>query len=295
MKVASSRATFERWERHAAFSSGWTMFLNKLLRSPVLWWLVAALLIAAGTHVWMSIPPSPRFVIQADENSFLLGFSADGTTLATQRPETEDFFPRLDWKGPIHLWSVATGEDLGALPQSGVQGDGECWSARNGNVRIGTVENGAKRGGSASIEPMSAGVLWDWCPNPMTRDLGMSYNVATKPPDHNVIAAERTFGRDWIGDVVLWDVGQGRLLAVLQSFDRHAEARFSPDGKALAVNSFNGVNLYDPTTGQRRAELFRAFGPVFIPGAHLLAAFTTDPTERQLNRVRLGSRSGVAA
>lgn len=67
-------------------------------------------------------------------------------------------------------------------------------------------------------------------------------------------------GAGWIdqpfGELRLWDVGKGRMIATVQAAKGLRSVAFSPDGKHLASGELDGtVPLRDPTNGEVRATL----------------------------------------
>jgi WD40 repeat protein len=296
-------------------------------RLAVLSWFLLAVTLAALTGLWWSLPPTPRLIIEVDATSYLMGFSPDGTLLVTQGVSPG----RLSWAGPIRLWSVATGREMGCFFQDGPSPAPARWSAEGGRILIpetdsewrrkvldvatdqdamdvgkspwitpdGTtlalcVLGDAKNFGEPKecIWPVPADEVWDRFPEVGAGPVRVG-NVASMPPDHNLLVAERTRGPGWTapdGELMLWDVRQGRERAHLgRVSSSSSQACFSSDAESLAVDSqdynasrpgIRSVRLIDVATGQERATFVGARCPLFIQGGRALAAFYPDPTEQ---------------
>jgi WD40 repeat protein len=279
------------------------MPLKQCFRTLMFWWALAGFAVAVLAATWPWVPPSPRLVIDVDEGSYFLGFSPDGALLAIQRPELWNGW-QLNWAGPIQLWSLATGKKVGTLPRRNLEKELPCWSARNGNILIHVMaqksasrpearnstelpwawKNGSWSRLSTSgdaldvrtlIEPVSAGDVWDGFSDRVGGESAGLNNISSKPPDHQLFAA-----RTLDVDLILWDAAQRRVHANLGNISP-IFAVFSPDGQTLAVENGNtdDVNLFDVTSGQKRATFTGGHAPVFVPSSRNVATFYPDPVE----------------
>src|SRR5262249_14066614 len=80
------------------------------------------------------------------------------------------------------------------------------------------------------------------------------------------------------GAIVLWEVGTWRKLRTLGPREELISSlAFSPDGKTLAVGTFEETYLLDARTGKKRAPVKkRVFGLTFTPDGKTLLMVTAD-------------------
>src|SRR5207244_3379318 len=83
----------------------------------------------------------------------------------------------------------------------------------------------------------------------------------------------RTLATGGDDGVRLWDTASGQVRAVLKGA---FGPLFSPDSKTLATGSYDGVRLWDVASGQLKATLTGAFGPLFSPDGRTLATGVDD-------------------
>lgn len=108
-------------------------------------------------------------------------------------------------------------------------------------------------------------ILWDVQTGTQKQTLGggsvYRVDAVEFSPDGRMLA--RTNNRqvkphETVGEVSLWDAASGALKRTLTGHTRFDEGRplaFSPDGKTLAVGSWNEVKLWDPQTGMLKGTL----------------------------------------
>jgi hypothetical protein len=203
------------------------MPLKQRIRTPMFWWVLSGFAVVVLAVIWAWLPLVPRLVMDVDEGSYLLGFSSDGTLLATQQPvELIGAMHDLNAKGPIQLWSMATGKATGRLLEESTQGNRPCWSAHNGNILITAADAGAGheadavatlglRSGSVrylwkdqdvgGVLAFDAGCLFDFLPVTLAGKPALSEHFASQPPDHNLVVASRTTELNR-RNLILWDL-----------------------------------------------------------------------------------------
>jgi WD40 repeat protein len=167
-----------------------------------------------------------------------VAFSPDGRTLATTATHDDR---------DVRLWDVATGEKTATLPRS----KGPAWATLNrlvspdGRFRVETDRRydfeslttfDASTGRRLATLEGHPDRLNDWAFAPGGRILATGGGYTAHPWPVNPA-----------GDVRIWDVRTGRLLARL---DRHwgavSDVEFAPDGRTLATASYDGtIKLWD--------------------------------------------------
>jgi len=196
---------------------------------------------------------------RADEPNSV-AFSADGLTLASG-----------SYGGSIRLWDVATGRELGALGGGfgpiAFSPDGKTLAARGGENTVGLWELASGReirtfaGHTASVtsvafapdgKTLAAGsfdktiLLWDVSSGGEVRSLS-GHSTAV---DSLAFSADgRILASSSLVEAMLWDVGSGRRLRVLDN--GFSPVAFSPDGRNLATGRMSGqISLWDVLSGR---------------------------------------------
>jgi WD40 repeat protein len=154
---------------------------------------------------------------------------ADGKTLATTGADHE-----------VRLWDAATGKPLGSFRH---QDDG-AWRAAHAFTADGKT--------LVTWDPARGLGLW-------RPDNGqLQRQPVGAPADAELLdVAQRgdlvVLGR--FGEVIVWDVGAGRLLHKLPAAERVFQALLSPDGRLLATCHAKGSDLWDVATGNHLRHL----------------------------------------
>jgi WD40 repeat protein len=152
------------------------------------------------------------FEAQADNDSFSIVFSPDGTLLADSGHD-----------GRIRLWDVASGQVTRTLAH-GTQPDvHDIAFSPDGQLLVSVGTDYTVR-------------LWDVASGQTLHTMGHSdglYGVAFSPDGSLVASAscDRT--------VKLWDVASGRMLSSLRHGDEVTSVAFSPDGSLLASGAYD--------------------------------------------------------
>jgi WD40 repeat protein len=297
-------------------------------RLSLFWTCLIAFMLAAFATLWWWLPFQPRCIIDAESDSYLLGFSPDGTMLLTQRIDD----PHWHFTGPIQLWSVATQQQCASFMGTGDVlfpvrwgSDGNSLLATRrdaGRLQVFDVATGREcanvSGESGWIFPggrtlgFNTGAwgttsvkLWDM---PMNREIG-TYGVgrplAISSDGKRLVTAHSLPGNPQPEELFLWDVPSGRLLARLgtTAFFNPGDPFFSPDSQFLAVGTGGQqprVYLYDAATGQEVDKL-SARQPQFTPQGHTLVtlhsigyvAFRDAAKGRELHNCQIASGLSV--
>jgi WD40 repeat protein len=296
-------------------------------RLSLFWTCLVAFTLVAFAALWWWLPFQPRCIIDVEPDSYLLGFSPDGTMLLTQEIDK----PRQHWTGPIQLWSVATQQQCPSFMGRGDVVPPARWGADGnsllairrgvGGIQVFDVTTGREcanvPGESGWIFPggrtlgFNTGAsgtttvkLWDI---PMNREIG-TYGVggqlAMSSDGKRLVTAHSAPGNPQPdGPLFLWDVPSGRLVARLGTTENPG-VQFSPDSQFLAVatgGQQSPVCLYDAATGQEVDKLSGAQQPRFTGQGHTLitlhsstcVAFRDTATGRQLHSCQIASGLSV--
>lgn len=106
--------------------------------------------------------------------------------------------------------------------------------------------------------------------------------LASFSPDGRILAAADTgwYGDTYLGEVRLFDVVSGDLLAILTHEDAVQAMTFSPDGRILATADNDTVVLWDVGNSQKLTSLSGHTAPVwsviFSPDGRVLASVGDD-------------------
>ncbi len=245
---------------------------------------------------------SGRLILRGHEERVdALAFSGDGRRIAT-----------ASWDRTVRVWDPATGQLIqtlrgaaGALTCVAIAPDGRvAASGRDRSITIWDAFGKAIQtlgGHQRNVTTLSyshdgrwlasAGedgevIVRDATTNRVT-EAGLkmrvfAYSMAFSPDDTRLAVA---FGA---GGVVLQDLAADRVERTLrlQGSDQHVTGlAYSPDGRSLAFGTeFEGVQIWDPRTGQRIRELKGHEGEVlavaYSPDGRCLASGGTDRTVR---------------
>ncbi len=261
---------------------------------------------AGAVVLWYLLPYQPRFTLPSTENSVAAGFSPDGKILATKLKPA--YWPNSgrkhgDENGPVHLWDVDTGEEIGHFSTNGRFADHIEFSSDGTILVIGSLSpDGGERTYSIierktcqALASIQGGTQLDL--NCLTPD-GKTFLFT--PPGHE------------LGRAKLWDIPAGSERLTLDCWP----ACFSPDGEwfltmesgtqikfrstatglclrtipltskahechAITISPggalvlghlYTAVKVWDPSTGQEIASLARASNPRFSHNGKRLAA-----------------------
>lgn len=215
-----------------------------------------------------------------------MAFAPDGKTLAT-----------CTRQGEVKLWDVASAKERRALSQSGrfVLGlaflpDGKTlatsWSEpfdKDGKTLTGSYLGRDVKGYRGGIK------LWDTSTGKergvLQRRPPRGVNHIALSPDGKILAAREFWrekdGKDSRDNIALWDMATGKILRDLNIKDPGSMA-FAPDGKTLAINTGEGVELFDAATGRKRGKLgdgkASLFALAFAPDGKTLAGCKLQST-----------------
>jgi WD40 repeat protein len=241
------------------------------------------LVYAAGKAIHLlEVESGPKSVtLPGDAKGFTaVAFTADGQTVASGSDDPAG-------AGEVKLWDAATGRERALLRghRSRISclaftadgrtlasgSDGEVWE--NGKITKGgySVTKGGYSG-EVRIWSVATGRERHALDGPV-RD----FTCVAFTADGKTLAAGCARGVDpwgaWPGEVHLWDVASGRLLATLRAEKATVTCvAFTADGKTLAAGEDGGaVTLWDVSAGKRRATLKG------VPGGTVSClAFTAD-------------------
>src|SRR6266487_143187 len=90
----------------------------KTLVLGLLMWCAGALIL------WFTLPYKPRAVLSAPEQMTVAAFAPNGKSIATK---SKTVMPAIkgpgvvpdEWNGPIRIWDVDTGKQIGFFPEEG--------------------------------------------------------------------------------------------------------------------------------------------------------------------------------
>jgi WD40 repeat protein len=198
-----------------------------------------------------------------------LAFSPDQSTLAAAGQD-----------GIVHLWNIATHQQVGTLTNGSGLGFTEvtfspggrilATASGDGTIRIWDLATDREIGKPVTLTPRA--------PETSTSAPGESVSIVDMAfsPDGKLLA---TVGQN--GSALLWDVATGRPAGTLAAGGAVNQVAFSPDGKLLATVTQNGVVLlWDVATGHRAGTLAAMGGAVkqvaFSPDGATLATVSQN-------------------
>jgi WD40 repeat protein len=270
---------------------------SKVLSIGVLVWIAGAVIL------WYSLPYQPRFILPGTDDSVVAGFSPDGKILATKLNKPAIWDPKTrnrhaDENGPIRLWDIDTGQEIGSFSTNGRFAEGVEFSG-DGTILVidALLPDGSERVLSI-IDRMAVHEL-------------ASIPIERQMYQNNLAADGRTLVLySGPGHVKLWDLSLRRERLTLDCWPacfspdgewfvshesqdsikvrstatgfstrefttngRHLQATaISPDGSMLICDAYTGVKVWDPVTGRQLASLERSWGPKFSRNAKRLTA-----------------------
>ena len=189
-----------------------------------------------------------------------LAMSPDGKTAAWTN----------DGKESVVISELASGKVLANLEAKRMPVFSSAFSPDGDRVVFGcgaSASNGQPAGGEIRVidlktgkeqATLKGGLVWVWA-------------VAFSPDGKNLASA------DVYGNVVLWDLAQGKRKKTLQSFNARMREKdingayavaFSPDGDTLAAGTVQGLKLWDLKTGKSVGGVNRPAGTVLSVAFH---------------------------
>jgi hypothetical protein len=209
--------------------------LAKAMLVGLLAWLVGAV------GLWYWLPYQPRFTLPGSENC-VSGFSPDGRILATTHFAIDaidsDSALNLKENGPVRLWDLDTGEELGNFPTNARFAEHVEFSSDSAIlvIRYLDIPDGEKRTCSI-IERKTQQELATIATRREFYLDGLTPHgsiFAFNPPEHG---PELT---------TLWDIQAGREILTFNSW----RARFSPDGRWFVTGeSDSEMRIRSSSTG----------------------------------------------
>ena len=188
-------------------------------------------------------------------------FSPDGRTIAVGK-----------WDSPIQLWDLETGElkrELKEVSES-IYGlvfshDGRLAAAGREGVYIWDAATGQLK--TRFETPVD---LWGW------RRYPEDYRIAFLPDNRSIATLTHKLYDQQVNAVVhIWDVETGQNQ--LEFGGRLTEARFAPDGSAVAAYEGGKARLWDLKTGEELTAFEEGFSrPVFSEDSRLMAVSRYD-------------------
>jgi WD40 repeat protein/tRNA A-37 threonylcarbamoyl transferase component Bud32 len=203
-----------------------------------------------------------------------VAFAADGQTVASGSDDPAG-------AGEVKLWDTTTGRERAALRGHRSRISCLAFTADGGTLASGSDgavwENGGitQRGDSGEVR------LWDVATGRERHAIEgplRNFTCVAFTADGKTLAAGSAQGREprgmaRPGEVTLWDVSSGRLIATLRAENATVTCvAFTADGKTLAAGEDGGaVTLWNVTSAKQRATLKGAPG-----GTVSCLAFTAD-------------------
>ncbi len=198
--------------------------------------LAALMLLAALIYGWYALG-GPLAIFRGHGGPiYTVAFAPDGRTLASYGAD-----------GVVRLWDVSSGRPTAILPRS----EQPAWANRD---RLVSADGRFRVEPERRYEAKRLTILDASTGRRLARLDGHpdQLNGWAFAPDGKILATAGGYtAHPWpvnrAGDVRIWDVGSGRLLARL---NRHwgavSDLAFSPDGRMLATASYDGtIMLWD--------------------------------------------------
>ena len=168
----------------------------------------------------------------------------------------------------IRLWNVHTGESFGSLAS---RSNGPSAIAFN---HAGSLLVSGGRDGSVELWHISAGNR----PQYIKMLMGHHHLISVIALSQHDLLATLSYGED----IKLWDVASGRLMSVIEGYNRLIGANaFSPDGKLLLLGDSGGrIRAWDIITRRYLATIEGTTGPIwtmaFSPDGKMFATAGDD-------------------
>jgi WD40 repeat protein/predicted Ser/Thr protein kinase len=227
---------------------------------------------ASGSHdhtvkLWdLKARKELRTLAGHDDHVYAVAFAPEGKMLAS-----------AGRNGLLKLWEVDSGKELASLEGHDAPVYALAFAPDGKTLASGSDDGTVKLW---DVDDWRAGKV-----NPRVRTLrghaGEIYAVAFSPDGKTL--ASGSGGKEWFGEVKLWDAAAGQLRTTVKSHANFVIAlAFSADGKTLASGSWDQtVKLWDAATGQERATLEGHEGAVlsvaFRGDSRMLAAACGGP------------------
>jgi WD40 repeat protein len=200
-----------------------------MLVGLVMWFVGAA-------SLWYWLPYQPRLILPGTEDSAVAGFSPDGNILAT-KANTLYFGGGGQGNGPIRLWNLHTGKEIGAYSTKGKFVKQLQLSSEGRILAIGSL-------------PLVGGLtIIDCKTNEELAELDLlDLSQFHLTPDGKYLF----FDPSGSGDVKIWDISAGQQ----RPMSDFSPDSYSPDGQwLLSWDSANKLHVREFATGLIRTTI----------------------------------------